>query len=64
MSTPSENEMDLELHFLPAWAKQSPDVNRYANHQGESADRPRRGFEGRGGENRHPSVQIISNVFA
>ncbi len=50
MSTPSENEMDLELHFLPAWAKQAPDVNRYANFKGESEDRPRRdSFGGRGG---------------
>jgi hypothetical protein len=34
MSTTPEPEMDLELHFLPAWARQSPEVNRYADYTG------------------------------
>ena len=35
MSTPSETELDLESLLLPAWAKESPQVNRYANFRGE-----------------------------
>jgi len=35
---------DLELQLLPAWAKQSPDVNRYAKYEGGGAESgPRRG---------------------
>ena len=43
----SESEMDLELHFLPAWAKQSPEVNRYAKYEG-GEERPARGRDDRG----------------
>ncbi|MBI4326569.1 MAG: hypothetical protein HY674_15085 [Chloroflexi bacterium] len=43
MSTSPESELDLDLHFLPAWAQQSPDVNRYAKYQGgEETDERRR----------------------
>ena len=35
MSTPSEAEFDLEKLFLPAWAKEGADVNRYAKFEGE-----------------------------
>ena len=37
--------MNLDLHFLPAWAQQSPTVNRYADYEGGGAEdtRPRRG---------------------
>jgi len=35
MSNSSETEFDLELHFLPAWAKQPPQQNRYADFEGE-----------------------------
>src|SRR5215469_179276 len=38
MSTPSEADFDLEKLFLPAWAQESPDVNRYAKYAGD--DRP------------------------
>jgi hypothetical protein len=48
MSTPPEPDLDLELHFLPAWARQSPEVNRYADYQG-GPDRPGRGRGGREG---------------
>src|SRR6266536_1329094 len=35
---------DLELQLLPAWAKQSPDVNRYAKYEGGAAESgPHRG---------------------
>ena len=30
---------DLELQLLPAWAKQSPDANRYAKYEGGEGDR-------------------------
>ncbi|MBN2507915.1 MAG: hypothetical protein JXQ71_14610, partial [Verrucomicrobia bacterium] len=30
-----DNIFDLEQHFLPAWAKQSPAENRFANYEGE-----------------------------
>ena len=45
--------MDLELHFLPAWAKQSPEVNRYSKYEG-GEERPARGRDdrGRGGDRR------------
>src|SRR2546429_4563330 len=33
---------DLELQLLPAWARQSPDANRYAKYEGgEGASGPR-----------------------
>jgi hypothetical protein len=47
MSTTPESELDLEKLFLPAWAQDSPGVNRYANFAGEERrerkfdDRPR-----------------------
>jgi hypothetical protein len=69
MSNSPDTGLDLdalELHFLPAWAKQSPAVNRYAKFEGggdgaalrrESRDnRPDRGprREGPPGERRRP----------
>jgi hypothetical protein len=39
MSTPSEPEFDLDLHFLPAWAQQSPELNRYAQFDGKDENR-------------------------
>ena len=42
-SQPPDNIFDLEQHFLPAWAKQSPDTNRFADYEGEPerrGDRP------------------------
>jgi hypothetical protein len=38
MSTSSEFELDLDLHFLPAWARQSPAENRYAKYEGAPED--------------------------
>ncbi len=38
------NQIDLDLHFLPAWAQQSAEVNRYADYEGDTragADRRR-----------------------
>lgn len=43
MSTPHEGDLDLELHFLPAWAQEAPDPNRYSKYAGESARDERRG---------------------
>src|SRR5688572_8203310 len=40
MST-SDTDFDLELHFLPAWAKKAPEQNRYEHFAGE-AERPSR----------------------
>jgi hypothetical protein len=42
MSDSPEPALDLELLLLPAWAKQSPDANRYAKFEGRE-DRPERG---------------------
>lgn len=44
-SVSPESELDLEKLFLPAWAQESPSVNKYAGHSGE--DRQERG-RGRG----------------
>ena len=45
-SVSPESELDLEKLFLPAWAQESPSINKYAGHSGE--DRGERG-RGRGG---------------
>ncbi|MGZ8939953.1 MAG: hypothetical protein ACXW32_12140, partial [Limisphaerales bacterium] len=50
----SEMGLDLDLHFLPAWAQKAPSVNQYEKFTGgEGADRERRGgrrdFGGGGG---------------
>src|SRR5687767_4583675 len=55
MST-SDTDLDLELHFLPAWAKKAPEQNRYEHFKGE-VDRPQRETghrrdRGRGGPQR------------
>src|SRR3954464_7991320 len=47
MSTSPETDFDLEKLFLPAWAQESPSVNRYAKHSGD--DRPDRRFDDRRG---------------
>lgn len=41
MSTTPEAEFDLEKLFLPAWAKESPQHNRYAKFEGEPERRDR-----------------------
>ncbi len=33
------NQIDLDLHFLPAWAQQSAEVNRYADYEGDTGAR-------------------------
>jgi len=45
MSSTPEADFDLEKLFLPAWAQESPSVNRYAKHSGEDA--PQRRFDDR-----------------
>ena len=40
MSAESDNELSLDLQFLPDWAQEGTGVNKYANHKGEQ-DRPR-----------------------
>jgi hypothetical protein len=47
MSTVPEPEFDLEKLFLPAWAQDSPKVNRYADFAGE--ERTERRFDDRPG---------------
>src|SRR5438067_3885589 len=42
MSNSTETDLDLDLHFLPAWAQKSADPNRYANYAGESGGSERR----------------------
>lgn len=61
MSADSDNksplaELDLDLHFLPAWAQQPTDANRYAKYTGneESGRGDRRGGRGFGGGDRGP----------
>jgi len=39
MSTTPESELDLDLHFLPAWAQKSSEVNPYAKYEGGGDDR-------------------------
>ena len=41
MSTSPESDLDLDKLFLPAWAQESPAVNRYAKYTG-GEDRPER----------------------
>lgn len=50
MSTSPEPDFDLEKLFLPAWAQESPAVNRYAKFAGD--DRPERQFGDRPGGRR------------
>lgn len=40
MSSEPENELSLDLQFLPEWAQEDTGVNKYANHKGEQ-ERPR-----------------------
>ena len=40
MSAEPDNELSLDLQFLPDWAQEDTGVNKYANHKGEE-DRPR-----------------------
>ena len=48
MSGFSEADIDLEKLFLPAWAQEKPEKNRYEKFTGEEGERPRR-EKGRGG---------------
>jgi hypothetical protein len=44
MNDQPEQKLDLDLHFLPAWAQQSPAANRFADYEGETESRePGRG---------------------
>ena len=40
MSAEPDNELSLDLQFLPDWAQEDTGVNKYANHKGEQ-ERPR-----------------------
>ena len=51
MSTPPENELDLEKLFLPAWAQEPASANLYAKYEG-GEDRPDRGRDDRRGPRR------------
>src|SRR5258706_7689751 len=42
MSNSSETDLSLDLEFLPAWAQQTADPNRYAKYAGETAPDNRR----------------------
>ena len=50
MSAESDNELSLDLQFLPDWAQEDTGVNKYADHKGEE-ERPRgrKGGGSRGG---------------
>ncbi|MBM3835084.1 MAG: hypothetical protein FJ403_17785 [Verrucomicrobia bacterium] len=37
-----ESKLDLDLHFLPAWAQKPPAENKYAQYEGGPDDRPQR----------------------
>lgn len=55
MTTSPDNDLDLNLHFLPDWAKQSSDVNAYSKYTGsEETTKPRRGGRGPRREGRGP----------
>lgn len=47
-SKPPESELDLDLHFLPAWAQKPADINPYAKYKGEDTDPRDRDQRGRG----------------
>jgi hypothetical protein len=48
MSKSSDQDFDLELHFLPAWAQKPAQETRYADYEGRSTeDRPTEGRERR-----------------
>jgi hypothetical protein len=51
MSTPPENELDLEKLFLPAWAQEPASANLYAKYEG-GEERPERGRDDRRGPRR------------
>src|ERR1051325_1603914 len=53
MSTSPEADFDLEKLFLPAWAKESPQHNRYAKYEG-APERERRDDRRRDGRDRPP----------
>lgn len=55
MST-TETDLDLELHFLPAWARKAPEQNRYEHFAGEAV-RPERGRGPRRDRDRGPQRQ-------
>ena len=44
MSEKPDNDLSLDLQFLPDWATDESSANKYANHSGE--DRPQRGRRG------------------
>lgn len=48
----NETELNLDLAFLPAWAQESPQINRYANYEGEREGR--RGGYGKGSHQDRP----------
>ncbi len=52
----SDSPLDFDLKFLPAWLKETPAPNRYADFAGEEPRRERdnRGGPGRGGPSRGP----------
>jgi hypothetical protein len=50
----SDAPQEFDLKFLPDWLKESPAPNRYADYQGEGADRPRRDRDDRGARGPRP----------
>lgn len=42
MSNSLASELDLDFQFLPSWAQQPVNPNRFANYQGSEGDRPQR----------------------
>jgi hypothetical protein len=42
MSSPLENELDLEKLFLPSWAQEQPAGNRFEKYTGTEGDQPER----------------------
>jgi len=62
MNINPETDLDLEKLFLPAWAQESPSVNRYAKFAG-GEDRPERRDERRGGGPRPPRREGGGRAF-
>lgn len=58
MSNSLASELDLDFQFLPSWAQQPQNQNRFANYEGTEGDRPSRrggggygsGGQGQGGQ--------------
>ena len=62
MSEPSDNDMSLDLQFLPEWAQEDADKNKYAKHTGE--DRQREGQKSSRRDRKNPRRDTAQQLGA